>query len=229
VPNATTPQAVLLFGDAPAAPPPAAGAALPRPLLVALRRRFAAAPWTPAALPRPLLVALRRRAYPAARVAALPRPLLVALRRRHLASAPQSPDDFWVAVFAWLGASPAAQGLFPGGIVNATAAAQQPYPYARVTETEGLDGVSADDRTVEMAVSAYALSDSAAKSLADRFAALVLDPASREPLRYGDWEEAGVVRSGRLEITNVGRAPGGLGDVWRCDAALRWFLCRSAV
>lgn len=139
------------------------------------------------------------------------------------------PDDFWEAVIDWATTDATVTALFPGGVVNAKAAARQVYPFLRVSECEEQEALSADDWAMELHCSAYVEgSDVAAREQIKAFLRR-LEAADRPALDYRGWRESGHLTLGKVEVTDLGRAPGSSGvKRRRADVLLRFFLVRNA-
>lgn len=151
------------------------------------------------------------------------------LRRRAAAAAPplppppDRPGDFWESFVSWFTSDLELTAAFPGGLVHARAAPRQAYPYARMSQVDPQDPLSADDWPMETHLSAYAASDVRARELALLMLRKLDDTAARAPLQAGGWVEASHQSTGRVELTPLGRASDG-DPVWRADVDYRFHV-----
>jgi hypothetical protein len=132
--------------------------------------------------------------------------------------------DFFAALVAWFRSVGLFGSVFPGGIVSAMAAPNQPFPYVRTTDQEAVPTETSDDLAFEVVFSCYATDPDRARVLSAVLARNVLDAAGRDRMTFRyegrPWMEAGVRKSGTGELNGpyaVKVVPGGSDQSWRFD------------
>jgi hypothetical protein len=129
---------------------------------------------------------------------------------------PDAYPDLVPAIVAAFNAHANLPSAFPGGLVDAMAAPEEAYPYARFTLSEPQPGESAEDQRFTIAFAVYATPDDDAARAAGKLLFGWIDPnPGRSRFSAGGWTETTNRRMNPAgELIPIRQTPDGT-QVWR--------------